>query len=447
MKLLTANLILLQILTMLLPLHAFAAGVVTKTPTNIQAADETVLRAFISATATTITLEPVVKYVNAVKTNGCVNTGSGFAVISDAGRGEFISFGTNSCNSTTNVTTLTNVRRGLNPTVGGFASGTGMVFDAGSKFRVTDWPVFYNNAVYKDIPVYTQGSGAYLCGSTTQPCIFPGEYTTAQVNAFTFGTTTNDKFHILYDNTIGAGRYYNPATNAYENLGGSGSVVNATTTTAGKVEVATQANLSGSALTDNSGAPLAITRETIMRGSSGAINNRNKVLASDNSGFASGSLLGSGIPTSARVLYGDRRWGAIAASGSNLGGTTCITGDTAFSSTTYAVPDSGLAQTLSPNVGSLIMMKVTYGMLRNESGNVNRIFNFQLGNGYARSNASGTYLEYQDGTVNHLKPVEHSWWMTSATGASMTVQPVIKVSTAGSFTIDGPSCFQTIIIK
>lgn len=72
---------------------------------------------------------------------------------------------------------------------------------------------------------------------------------------------------------------------------GNTGTFNATETTSGKVEVATVSDLSGSLVTGDSGAPLVIGSNLVIRSSSGAINNRNKLVSTNNTGFLSGSIL------------------------------------------------------------------------------------------------------------------------------------------------------------
>lgn len=349
-------------------------------------------------------------------------------------------------NSSTYVVTLTGtIIRDLSFTQARslVTGGNGLSWQKGTEVRLVTSGKRYNRLVDRTRPATLTASGS-IAFSGSGSLAIPTFATTAERDR-QLGATPGGPVRTACVTGDACYYYLGGAWIKY----GSGASISASTTVRGGVEILTQANLSGGVLTDNTGAPLVPDAGMIIRTSSGAINNRNKVVATDNTGRLHPGLLGTptGTNSGTMVLRQNRTFGAISASGANLGGTTCVAGDTNFSSTTYAVPDAGLAQTLSPNVGSLILMKVVYGMFRNESGNVNRIFNFQLGNGFARSNASGTYLEYQDGTVNHLKPVEHSWWTTSATGGSLTVQPVLKVSTAGSFTIDGPMCFQTIVVK
>lgn len=233
---------------------------------------------------------------------------------------------------------------------------------------------------------------------------------------------------------------------------GSGGSVNATTSVRGGVELLTQTNLSGGVLTDDTGAPLVPDAGMIIRHSSGAINNRNKLVATNNKGYLSGSLLGSGTPTSSTVLLGNQSWGALPSSGSgfNLGGTTCYTSDVSWTSTSYAAYDASLAQTLNVNVGSLIGMKVTTGPYKHVSGApMHGIMNFKLGNGFARGTGSGTGYFYSDSadTTGYNAGIANEWWTVSATGGSLSVSPVLRANVATTTLINSPICFQTFVVR
>lgn len=298
--------------TFLLPLAASAVAV-TITPTSFAPGDETVLHTSITASATTITLEPLYKYVNGVKTKGCINTAPGFAIINDINRTEWVSYGTKSCSSTF-ITTLTDVRRGLSPTTASFNAGTGMAWDAGSKFRVIDYPLLYNYALYRDIPVTTTNSGAILCGSTHQPCFITNGVTTTQRDAFTFGKAA-DMYPMIFNTTTGVMQYWNGgAWIAF----GSGASLNATETSGGKAELATVADQIAKTQTGDSGAPLVL-QPKYLTGSGAAHGNNNTVSAGripilNGSGVLATSLggLGRANATSGSLLLGQGS-GAVAA--------------------------------------------------------------------------------------------------------------------------------------
>src|SRR3990167_5185095 len=204
----------------------------TTSPRNIRVADKSVLRSSLTAAATSATLEPLYKYVNGTRTQGCFDTGSGVVIIEDGtGRQEWASFDGKSC-SASFVTTLSNMRRGLNPTTTGYAAGTGMEWDAGAVVRVIDWTDMYNNSLYVDLINKFTGSGSLQSDQTNQPFIFPNRVTTAQRDAFTYGTSSLNP--IIFNTTTNTFQFYN-VTQWVDN--GSGAVVNATESTVGSIEI------------------------------------------------------------------------------------------------------------------------------------------------------------------------------------------------------------------
>lgn len=264
---------------------AALAAPLTKSPREISPGDFSYLRFQLTATASGAQLEPLQKWVNGVRTEGCFDTGSGFILIEDdLGAKEWASYGRKTCDSD-NITTLLDMRRGLSPINPSFSSGTGLAFDAGSTVRVIDYTVIYEMMAYRDLLNQASGSGAWKCGDgQPQPCLFLGSFTTAQRDAFTYV----EDGALIYNTELDV--FQGRQGGAWITQAGSGTL-NATALVAGKVELLTPANLSGGVLTDDTGAPLVPDASMIIRSSSGAINGRNKLVATDNTGYLSGSLL------------------------------------------------------------------------------------------------------------------------------------------------------------
>ena len=279
-----------------------SAAVVTTSPTNFQAGDASVLNASIGAAVTTIKVSPFYKYENGLKVKTCLDSASGFATITDISRTEWISFGTVSCNTTTYVSTLTDVRRGLSPKSASFTAGTGMAWDAGANFKVIDYPLVYNYSVYKDIVNTTMGSGQYATGNTHQAGINLGGVTTAQRDLFTY--VRNGDF--IYNTTTGT--FQERIGNAWVDVGNNG-ITNATETAAGKVQLGTVADQTGSTVTGTSGAATVVQTKNLV--GSGGLANRGKIPYLDKNGIMSGSLLGNGLPSSMTVLTGSEQWTSI----------------------------------------------------------------------------------------------------------------------------------------
>lgn len=215
------------------------AAALTSTPTGIAAGDKSTLRSQLTATATTATLESFKKYVNGQKISSGFDTSAGFIMIQDStGRTEWASYGSKSVNSGTLVTTLSDMRRGLDPRNPSFQSGTGIIFDAGSVVQVVDWPVLYNYSLYLDKTNTLTGSGQITSNQTKQAALDMNCVTTAQRDSF----STVSEGNIICNSTTGNANVYIGGA-WLEIATATGSFVNATTSVAGKVEIATDSEV------------------------------------------------------------------------------------------------------------------------------------------------------------------------------------------------------------
>lgn len=283
----------------------------TATSTARAHRDEGYLSAGISASATTVYVGAIYKYPDGVKTKQGFDTTSGFAEISRGGKYELISFGAASVNSTTKVTTLTDVRRGLSQTstTPTFTAGTGRKWNKGARIAVTWTANDVQSAAYKDVantftaPQTFSGlvtSTAAITMSGTTSYLKVPNLTTTQRNAL---TASNGM--IVYDSTLGV---------LYQYIGGAwstfatGSVVNAADTVAGKVDIATGAEIGAGTATDaTSGALNVIPVSQTAKTSSGA-GDENKLIVLGASGTAAVGFLGTGTPSAATYLAGDGAW-------------------------------------------------------------------------------------------------------------------------------------------
>lgn len=229
------------------------SAVITSTPIAVAHRDEGFLSAGISASATTITIGSIKKWVNGVETTGGFNTTGGFAEITISDRFELISFGTISVNSTTNVTTLTDVRRGLSvtATTQSLAAGTGIAWPKGATIRVVLSANYTQHGVFKDVAnTYT----ALQTFDTVEFATSGNEYlklaslTTTERNALTAANGM-----IIYNETTGV---INSREGGAWVTSTSGTVVNASESAAGKVEISTPTENAAATSAGGSGALL-----------------------------------------------------------------------------------------------------------------------------------------------------------------------------------------------
>lgn len=325
-----------KILPPLLILVAFysfssvAFGALTKTPTSLAPADRATLRAQLLASDTGATLDPVKKWVNGVRVSGCFNSPAAFILIEDdLGRREWASYDSKSCDSD-NVTTLSGMRRGLSPTNPSFSAGTGLQFDAGAVVSVNDYTVFTNYAVYKDISTNLSGSGMIRCTGTSQGCIAVGNFTTAQRDAFTHNSGST----IIRNTTLDAIQFYNGTT--WLSLAVStGSFINATESTAGKVTIATLKDQSGSVVLDANGSPNVVGTQ-YLTSTGGLASQYGKITTLGRLGTLTGTILGtsySGTSQTGSFLRMDGRWADPLGSGLTRFACSASTGSTMIVST------------------------------------------------------------------------------------------------------------------
>lgn len=230
-------------------------AVITSTPIAVAHRDEGFLSAGISASATTITIGAITKWVNGVKTTGGFNTTGGFAEITISDRFELVSFGTAAVDSTTKVTTLTDVRRGISVTAvtQSLAAGTGIAWPKGATIRVVDSANYIQHTVFKDVAnTYT----ALQTFNTLEFATSGDEYLrTANLTTTERNALTGANGMIIYNETTGVHNQY---------IGGAwatfatGTTSNASETVAGKVEIATAAEVRAETSTGGTGADLVI---------------------------------------------------------------------------------------------------------------------------------------------------------------------------------------------
>lgn len=268
----------------------------TTPPKTTAPLDEGYLNAAITASATSITVAPIFKYVNGVKTKQGFNTTSGFAIIEFAGKKERISFESNSVDSTTKVSTLGTCVRGLSltSTTASYAEGTGMAFPKGAKITVVQ------DAAYIQSGVFTTGTHTItgqLRGSGTDAATFRmNSVTTAQREAMT--AANGD---MVYDSDLA--QVYQYIGGAWAAVGDTGTAT-ATEAAEGKVELATVAEHDPT----TTGARVVQAKNTV-KTSSGA-GDENKIPLLGASGTLAVGFLGTGTPSASNVLLGDGSFGS-----------------------------------------------------------------------------------------------------------------------------------------
>lgn len=144
----------------------------------------------------------------------------------------------------------------------------------------------------------TTHSGDIAFTGTNHPGLQPIRLTTAQRTALTPSTTA-----IVYDTTIG--EYYVWQGGAWLAVASGSVQPNASTTVAGKIELATAAERAAGTATGGTGATLVPTNDALVKTSSGA-GDENKLGVLDSTGkYAIGFLPATATPTASKIPIAD----------------------------------------------------------------------------------------------------------------------------------------------
>lgn len=282
----------------------------TSPPVSVAPFESGRLAAGISASATTITVSPIFKTVNGVRTKQGFDTTSGIAIISQGDFAERISFEGSSVDATTKVTTLTTCVRGLSvtSTTASFAGGTGRIWPKGAKITLVADISYFQSVPFKNVAntftgIQTFGAGGAVRFSGTDTSgLRVKSLTTAERDAL---TPANGDF--IYNTTTGVMNQY--IAGAWAAIG-TDATANASSTVAGKVEIATAAQRAASTATGETGALLVPSNDALVKTSSGA-GDENKIPVLGSSGTMAVGFLGTGSPSSSNYLLGSGAFGTV----------------------------------------------------------------------------------------------------------------------------------------
>ena len=350
---------------------------------------------------------------------------------------EFIHYTSASVNATTQIVTLSGVSRQL--CISQFdniqSCGDGLSFGVGAYVELSTASWLLNLKANIDRVNRFRNSGAILC--TNRPCIGVGQFTTAQLATFTMTGGT-----IVLDSTRGVPQMY--IGGALQDLTGTGTNF-ATTTARGVGYAANQAAISGATIP---GYPTWIGVDMVIRSSTGDVNSRNKVVATNNTGRVHPSLLGSITPGAASGSNFLRLDGTYASptsgSGVNLYRAS-NTSDVTFTASTFTTIHANLEKTVFVNVGSILEMTFT-GTCQDGSGVGGIYLDYQIGNGLVRNSASGSLgmLIPDDDSVYNCGFTAKA---VSATGGSLVVRPMARQLGATNKIFPGPQYSEITVIR
>lgn len=275
----------------------------TSPPVTVAPFESGRLAAGISASATTITVSPIFKTVNGVRTKQGFDTTSGIAIISQGDFVERISFEGSSVDATTKVTTLTTCVRGLSvtSTTASFSGGTGKIWPKGAKITLVADVSYFQSVPFKNVANTFSAKQTLAAGadftSVTRPPKLPS-LTQAEEDALT------PEEGMMWKNTdTGTMRQYSGG--AISSIG-TDATANASETVAGKVEIATAAQRAAGTGTGETGALLVPSNDALVKTSSGA-GDENKIPVLNASGqLASGFVNTSSlavVPTGAMFQW------------------------------------------------------------------------------------------------------------------------------------------------
>lgn len=279
----------------------------TSPPVNVSPFDSGRLAAGISASATTITVSPIYKTVNGVRTKQGFNTTSGIALITQGDFTERISFEGSSVDATTKVTTLTTCVRGLSATstTASFSGGTGRAWTKGAKITVVADASYFQSGVFKNVANAFTAANTFAATSTfNAPVIVAG--TTSYVKLPELTTSERDALTaaegmLIKNSTTGTIQQYTGG--AWASVG-TDATANGSTTVAGKYEEATVAEQGTATATGATGARLVPAVANLVKSSSGA-SDENKIPLLQADGALHINHIATGTPDGTKFVRDD----------------------------------------------------------------------------------------------------------------------------------------------
>lgn len=266
----------------------------TSPPTAIAPFEKGRLAAGISASATTITVSPIYKTVNGVRTKQGFNSTSGIAIISQGDYTERISFEGASVDSTTKVTSLTTCVRGLSATStsASFSGGTGRIWPKGAKITLVADVSYFQSGVFTNVAnsfsaLQTFTQGINVSGKYMQLPVF------ADATARDVAIASPSNGMMVYNTGTGTIQQY--IAGAWVN-NGTDTTSNGSTTVAGKFEEATQAEQAALTATGDTGARLVpAVANLVVAGAGAGDSGKIPILGTD--GALAVSVGGTGLTT------------------------------------------------------------------------------------------------------------------------------------------------------
>lgn len=290
----------------------------TAPSTAVAAFDKGRLAAGISASDTTITVGPIYKTVNGVRTKQGFDSTSGECIISQGDYQERISFEGSSVNATTKITTLSTCTRGLpvTNTTANFTGGTGRAWPKGAYITVIDSASYNQSTPFKNTANTFTAAQTFNTAAATfalPPILAQGLHSTPFAN-----TTARDA---VFTSPTNGDECYVTGTGKQVYTAGAWVTVNATanaigsTTVAGTFEGATVAEQASHAATGGTGALAVPTTNNLVTLAGDATWISGAIPTLNTSKYLDGSIGGTGVssPATGSLLIGGGSGSAMTA--------------------------------------------------------------------------------------------------------------------------------------